>query len=83
VMALPTLVVQGACSPFPTRRICELLAAVLPDGQLMKVEGSGHMAPLTHRDAVNAAIAAHLDAVQKEWSQSTCPDPSPLGTLIG
>jgi pimeloyl-ACP methyl ester carboxylesterase len=60
-LALPTLVLQGACSPLPTRRICELLAAVLPDGQLTKIEGAGHMAPLTHRDSVNALIEAHLE----------------------
>jgi pimeloyl-ACP methyl ester carboxylesterase len=60
-LALPTLVVQGACSPLPTRRICELLAAVLPDAHLTKIEGAGHMAPLTHRDSVNALIEAHLE----------------------
>jgi pimeloyl-ACP methyl ester carboxylesterase len=59
-MTLPTLVVQGTVSPQPTRRICELLAGVLPDAQIATVEGAGHMAPLTHRDAVNTLIAAHL-----------------------
>jgi pimeloyl-ACP methyl ester carboxylesterase len=62
-MALPTLVVQGTCSPRPTRRICELLAGVLPDAQSRIVDGAGHMAPLTHRDAVNALVAAHLDSI--------------------
>jgi pimeloyl-ACP methyl ester carboxylesterase len=60
-LPLSTLVLQGACSPLPTRRICELLARVLPDSQLMKIEGAGHMAPLTHRDSVNALIAAHIE----------------------
>lgn len=60
-LALPTLVLQGSSSPLPTRRICELLAAVLPDGQLTRVEGAGHMAPLTHRDSVNALVEAHLE----------------------
>lgn len=60
-LALPTLVVQGACSPLPARRICELLAAVLADGQLSKIEGAGHMAPLTHRDSVNTLVEAHVE----------------------
>jgi pimeloyl-ACP methyl ester carboxylesterase len=61
-LALPTLVVQGECSPRPTRRICELLAQVLPDAELITIEGAGHMAPITHRDAINALIARHLSA---------------------
>jgi pimeloyl-ACP methyl ester carboxylesterase len=63
-MALPTLVVQGTSSPRPTRRICELLAEVLPDAQSRIVDGAGHMAPVTHRDAVNAAVFAHLDSIK-------------------
>jgi pimeloyl-ACP methyl ester carboxylesterase len=62
-MALPTLVVRGTSSPRPTRRICELLAGVLPDAQSRIVDGAGHMAPLTHRDAVNGLVAAHLDSI--------------------
>lgn len=60
-LPLPTLVLQGACSPLPTRRICEQLARVLPESQLATIEGAGHMAPLTHRDSVNALIAAHVE----------------------
>lgn len=60
-MALPTLVLQGACSPRPTRRICELITQALPNASIRTIEGASHMLPLTHRDAVNALIAAHLD----------------------
>jgi pimeloyl-ACP methyl ester carboxylesterase len=59
-LTVATLVVQGACSPLPTRRICERLAAVLPEAQSKTIEGAGHMAPVTHRDEVNCLIAAHL-----------------------
>jgi pimeloyl-ACP methyl ester carboxylesterase len=62
LMAVPTLLVQGARSPQPTRRICELLAGVLPDAWVKTIDGAGHMAPLTHRDAVNAVITAHLES---------------------
>ena len=61
-MALPTLVLQGSLAPLPTRRICELLARALPDAQLRIIAGAGHMAPLTHRDAVNALVVEHLDS---------------------
>jgi pimeloyl-ACP methyl ester carboxylesterase len=63
-MTVPALVIQGTASPRPTRRICELLAGVLPDAQLATVDGAGHMAPLTHREAVNQLVAAHIDSSQ-------------------
>jgi pimeloyl-ACP methyl ester carboxylesterase len=59
---VPTLLVQGTRSPLPTRRICELLARALPEAQIATIEGAGHLSPLTHRDGVNALIAAHLDS---------------------
>ena len=71
-LAVATLVVQGACSPLPTRRICERLAAVLPEAQAKMIEGASHMAPLTHRNEVNALIAAHLDS--NAGHASRCPE---------
>lgn len=73
LMAVPTLVLQGTCSPLPTRRICDLLSRVLPDAQVQTIAGAGHMAPITHRDAVNALIAAHLDS--NSGQRSRCPEP--------
>lgn len=63
-MTLPTLVVQGTRSPRPTRRICQLLAQVMPDAQVATLEGAGHMVPITHREAVSALLAAHLHGVR-------------------
>ena len=79
-MTLPTLVVQGTVSPRPTRRICELLAGVLPDAQLATVEGAGHMAPLTHRDAVNTLIAAHLASNSGPLSRGSAREATFSGT---
>jgi len=62
LMAVPTLLVLGTRSPLPARRICELLARALPEAQIATIEGAGHLSPLTHRDAVNALIAVHLDS---------------------
>ena len=42
------------------RRIATLVAQVLPNARLRTIEGAGHMLPLTHHEAVNAAIAEHL-----------------------
>jgi pimeloyl-ACP methyl ester carboxylesterase len=61
-MTLPTLLLRGTSSPWPTRRICELLGQVLPQGRLETVDGAGHMAPVTHRAQVNALVIAQLDA---------------------
>jgi len=59
-IAVPTLVMRGSASPWPTRRIAALVAQVLPYARLQTVEGAGHMLPLTHAEIVDAAIAEHL-----------------------
>ena len=59
-MAVPTLLLRGSESPAPARRVAEILAERLPQARLKTIEGAGHMLPLTHKDAVNAAIAEHL-----------------------
>lgn len=61
-MTCPTLVVQGSRSPLPARRICEHLARVLPNARLARIEGAGHMLPLTHGDKINALVERHLDS---------------------
>lgn len=62
IQAVPTLLVQGEVSPAPTRRIGELLARVLPDADVRFIAGAGHMAPITHREAVNTLVIAHIAA---------------------
>ena len=59
-IAVPALILRGTASPRPTRRIAALVAQVLPNARLRTIEGAGHMLPLTHHEAVNAAIAEHL-----------------------
>jgi pimeloyl-ACP methyl ester carboxylesterase len=59
-MSVPTLLVRGACSPLPTRRICQLLEPVLPHAQGKTIAGAGHMSPLTHREQVDALVATHI-----------------------
>lgn len=61
-LALPTLVLQGDRSPTPTRRVCQMLAGMLPDAELSTVRGAGHLLPMTHADTVNELVAAHIGA---------------------
>lgn len=56
----PTLLIGGARSPAPTRRIVERLGNALPLVRTRLIAGAGHMAPLTHAEAVNAAILSFL-----------------------
>lgn len=61
-LEMPTLLVCGDRSPGPSRRIVELLRGALHRASVKRIAGAGHMSPLTHADAVNAAILEHLQA---------------------
>ncbi|MDC8757318.1 alpha/beta fold hydrolase [Janthinobacterium fluminis] len=56
---LPALVMSGQNSPASTRRLAERLAAALPNAAAVQTKG-GHMAPISHSQAVNPLIAAFL-----------------------
>ena len=38
----------------------EVVRQALPRARLIEIPGAGHMCPLTHAEAVNEAVAAHL-----------------------
>lgn len=57
----PTLIVCGDSSPAPSRRIVDMLAEAMPGARVQRIAGAGHMSPLTHPDAVNAAVIEHLE----------------------
>jgi len=59
-LSMPTLILCGDRSPAPSRRIVEMLLGTLPDARVARIAGAGHMSPLTHPEAVNAAIRDHL-----------------------
>jgi pimeloyl-ACP methyl ester carboxylesterase len=56
----PVLILRGANSPAPARRIAALLGSILPNARMRTVPGAGHMLPLTHRDLVNDEILMHI-----------------------
>ena len=62
----PTLILRGSRSPAPAKRIAEIVAESLRRARLQTIEGAGHMLPLTHPEAVNAAIATHLQRCRSE-----------------
>lgn len=57
----PVTLLTGENSPRSAREVVAVLAAALPGATAVTIPGAGHMAPLTHADAVNAAIAAALE----------------------
>ena len=59
-LRFPMLIMRGEHAPAPTRLIAEMLATLMPTPRLAVIGGAGHMGPLTHAAAVNAAIARHV-----------------------
>lgn len=59
-LAMPTLLLCGERSPGPSRHIVAMLAGALSGARVERIPGAGHMSPLSHPDAVNAAILRHL-----------------------
>ena len=59
-LAAPVLLLDGAASPPVIPAINAALAARLPNASRETVAGAGHMGPITHPDAVAAAIRRHL-----------------------
>jgi pimeloyl-ACP methyl ester carboxylesterase len=58
-LAMPALVLSGSASPRSTRELAAQLAHALGNATSAQVSG-GHMAPITHADAVNELIASFL-----------------------
>jgi len=58
----PTLLLGGGKSPAPERRVLDALAVTLPHATLRIFPELGHMGPITHAAAVNAAIVEHVIA---------------------
>ncbi len=56
-LGIPVLLTEGAMSPPVIGAIQDELARRLPQVARVVIEGAGHMAPITHKRAVSAAIA--------------------------
>ena len=60
---VPVLLLVGKRSPLSSRSVAQLLARTLPRVETVELEGCGHMAPVTHPERVNGAIARFLEAI--------------------
>ncbi len=60
---VPVLLVIGKRSPLSSRAVAQLLARTLPRVELVELEDCGHMAPVTHPERVNGAIARFLEVI--------------------
>ena len=60
---VPVLYMVGSESPASSRGVARLLTSTLPQVQVVEFKGLGHMAPVTHPDPVNDAIAQFLECV--------------------
>jgi len=57
----PVLLLTGSASPLSSRAVARRLATVLPNVEVVELEGLGHMAPVSHPDRVNPHIAQFLE----------------------
>lgn len=76
-LRLPVLVLSGAESPAEIAGIASVLCRRLPESRASVIAGAGHMAPITHPDAVAAAIAEFREEVLRRRPQSRGSDRSP------
>ena len=57
---MPIRYLVGDASPISSRRVAERICEVLPQVELIELDGLGHMAPMTQPGAVNDLIADFL-----------------------
>lgn len=57
---MPILYLLGEASPESAKAVARVLSRALPNVRMHQEPGWGHMAPITHAQAVNARVAAFL-----------------------
>jgi len=57
----PTLIMRGENSPIMPRELAEQMAEALPNGQLVEIEGAGHLVPQENHVAFEDAIVRFLE----------------------
>jgi 3-oxoadipate enol-lactonase len=63
-IAVPTIVLNGELDEETPVSYAEAIAAGIPGARLQVIAGAGHITNLEAPDVVNAALRAHLDAVE-------------------
>ncbi|WP_299396480.1 alpha/beta fold hydrolase [Pelagibius sp.] len=79
-LTFPIQVISGERSPDVTLQISELLTNAVGGVRATRIFGAGHMAPVTHTTAVNAAVIYHIERAENRrlWA---APE-APAGTLV-
>jgi pimeloyl-ACP methyl ester carboxylesterase len=62
-LRIPVLYMTGSDSPASSLGVARLLTRALPQVEVVELKGMGHMAPVTHPEPINAAIAAFLERI--------------------
>jgi pimeloyl-ACP methyl ester carboxylesterase len=62
-LQMPILYMLGETSPESAHAVARVLLPVFPNVQVVKFAGLGHMAPVSHPQAINEAIAKFLSDV--------------------
>ena len=60
---IPVLYMMGSGSPASSRGVARLLTRTLPQVEVVEFKGLGHMAPVTHPEPINEAVARFLDRI--------------------
>lgn len=60
LLDLPLLLMRGGETTTAAREVASIVRALRPDATFTEIPGAGHMAPLTHADAVNPHLVAHI-----------------------
>jgi pimeloyl-ACP methyl ester carboxylesterase len=60
-LQVPMLMLQGATTRASTRRVAEMLRAVLPQARHETLHGMGHLGPITHAAEVDACIQGFIE----------------------
>lgn len=76
---LPTLLIQGGATQAPCRGVVALLGRTLPHSATVVIPKAGHMAPITHAEPVNQAIATHLDCATRVTTAASRRQPQAAG----
>ncbi|MEE9590438.1 MAG: alpha/beta hydrolase [Hyphomicrobiaceae bacterium] len=63
-LEMPTTLVVGTDSPSTGRAVAEVLARAMPDANLKRIRGVGHMLPATHPELLAALLRHHFDNLE-------------------
>jgi pimeloyl-ACP methyl ester carboxylesterase len=58
-LEMPMRLISGSRSPQPARAVVELLARRCPQAEVVRMDGVGHMGPISHAGAVASHLAFH------------------------